>query len=826
MPIINIAGISTKCLVLLCSQMMKMKRIFPLLLACLVLPALVWAQNATIQGKITDEAGKPIANAAVVLQKTKDSTVIKTSLTNAEGEFDFTLATTATNLWVRVEAIGFATYLQPLAANGKLTIKLQPAEKMLANVTVTARKPMIEVKADKTIFNVEQSINATGSNAMELLQKSPGVLVDNNDNISMKGKTGVRVYIDGRMTQLDARNLAQYLRSINSNDIESIEMISNPSAKYDAAGNAGIINIKMKKNKKVGTNGSVNAGFVQGVTPKGNGSVNLNYRNKKVNLFSNTSYNIGQNQNELQLNRLQRDTLYDQRSVNRNHNSSTNVKAGMDYFIDSKQTIGVILNGNFSNRFNYSSSSTPISSGAGNKFESILLAETRGKGSSTNANANINYRYADTSGREVNVDADYGIFRSVNNTYQPNFYVDANGTVVNKVINRIYTPTDIDIATLKVDAERPFAKGKFGYGAKFSYVKTKNAFNFYNDNAAGNPILSLGRSNDFTYTENVNAAYVNYNRQVNAKLSVQGGLRAEQTNSKGVLARADGAIQTDNEVVRSYINLFPSAAISYMVNAKNALNLTYSRRIDRPTYQDLNPFENKIDELTYEKGNAFLRPQYTHVIEATHTFKGMLNTSLAYSDVKDFATQVTDTIRNATFVQQRNLASQKIVSLTVSSPLPITKWWNGFANLWVNRQFFSGFIGENKVSTSITSYGAYMQHGFTLGKDYTAELSGWFNGPSVWGGTWRTRSQGAIDIGIQKQIMKKKGNVKLSVTDLFFTAPWKATNDFGGTKIQGSGNWESRTIRLSFSYRFGSNQIKGARQRKTGLEAESSRIKG
>ena len=213
-------------------------------------------------------------------------------------------------------------------------ITLQPAATKLQDVTVTSRKPMIEIKADKTVFNVENSINATGSNALELLQKSPGIQVDNNENISMKGKTGVRIYVDGKMTQLGSQDLAAYLKSINSNDVEAIEMISNPSARYDASGNAGIINIRLKKNKRYGTNGSVNMGLVQGVTPKGNGSVSLNYRDKKVNLFSNVGTNIGRYENTLDLYRVQLDSIYDQKSTNWSHNKSVNAKLGADLFLN------------------------------------------------------------------------------------------------------------------------------------------------------------------------------------------------------------------------------------------------------------------------------------------------------------------------------------------------------------------------------------------------------------------------------------------------------------------------------------------------------------
>ena len=303
-------------------------------------------------------------------------------------------------------------------------------------------------------------------------------------------------------------------------------------------------------------------------------------------------------------------------------------------------------------------------------------------------------------------------------------------------------------------------------------------------------------------------------------------MRAEQTNSEGKLTRANGTTGPDDRVKRNYFNLFPSAALTWNINQKHSLNLTYSRRIDRPTYQDLNPFENKLDELTYQRGNPFLRPQYTDNVELTHTLMGMINTTVGYSNISDFATEATDTTGSATYVQQKNLARQQIISFNIGSPLPIKPWWNGYISLWGNTQIFNGMIGENKVEQTIYTYGAYMQHSFTLGKNYTAELSGWFNGPGVWGGTWKTKPQGAMDLGVQKLIFQKRASIKASFTDMFFTAPWSATNKFGGVNLKAGGNWESRTFRLNFTWRFGSNQIKQSRERKTGLESEARRIKG
>jgi outer membrane receptor protein involved in Fe transport len=808
-----------------------MRRLLSLaLLSGLAVSTQGFAQLKTsVTGNVNDNAGKPLAAVTVSLLQAKDSSLAKADVTNTDGQFEI-VAPKAGSYLLSYGIIGYDKHysapfeLQAGQNYNAGSVKLTVAVKRLQDVTVTARKPMIEIKADKTIFNVESSINATGSNALELLQKSPGIQVDNNENITMKGKSGVKIYIDGKMTQLDTKDLAAYLKSINSNDVEAIEMISNPSAKYDASGNAGIINIRLKKNKKFGTNGSVTAGIVQGITPKGNASVNLNYRDKKVNLFGNVGGNAGIYENDLNLYRIQRDSLYDQKSTNRSDNKSVNVKAGADFFLDSRNTLGVLITTNLSDNDWSSVSNTDVYYNPTHQFVKTLKAFNTIPGSRNNSNANLNYRYADTSGREINFDADYGIFRGKGQSYQPNYYLDKNGGALYQVVNRNNTPTDIDIYTAKVDVEQPAWKGKLGFGAKFSYVKTSNTFEFFND-VNGTPVKQLSRSNSFTYKENVNAAYVNFQRQFSPKWSLQAGLRTEQTNSDGLLTRDDGVIQADNRVKRSYINLFPSAAVTWTVNPKNTLNLTYSRRIDRPTYQDLNPFENKLDELTYEKGNAFLRPQYTNNIELTHTFNYKLNTTIGYSHVKDYATQTTDTTNNATFVQQKNLATQQIISASVGSPIKFTKWWNGYANAWFNYQIFDGEIGTNRVHTEIPMYGAYMQQTFTLGNDFTGELSGWFSGPSVWGATWKTKSQGGLDLGIQKMLMQKKASIKVSVTDIFHTNPWTATTDFGGLYIKGGGKWESQTVRLSFTYRFGSNQVSAARQRQTGLESEAKRIK-
>lgn len=799
---------------------------FYLFISCVSFSA--FAQDTyTVSGIVKDDKGSVLTQVTVSLLKSKDSSLVKSEISNTGGRFEMQVPAKQAYLLL-YSIVGYQSkYSKAFTLDRDLTLAatLQASSKKLEDVSVTARKPLIEIKADKTVFNVEGSINAQGSNALELLQKSPGMRVDNNDNISMKGKTGVKIYVDGKMTQLDAKDLAAYLRSINSNDIEAIEMISNPSAKYDASGNAGIVNIRLKKNKKYGTNGSVNAGYVQGVTPKGNGSVNLNYRDKIINLFGNAGIDIGDYHNNIGIYRIQNDTTFDQESKMVNRNKSYNAKVGADYFINNKNTIGFMVTGNVSDGNWFNDSRTLVSYKPTGDYVKTLNATNTVPGHRTNFNGNINYRYVDTSGTEINFDGDYGLFRGTGRSYQPNYYTDANGNQLYSIINRNNTPTNIDIYTAKADVEMTKWKGKLGFGAKTSYVETQNAFEFFTD-INNVPIKNMERSNRFKYIENVNAAYVNFNRPLGKKVSMQTGLRAEQTNSEGDLTRDDNVQQADNNIKRHYLDIFPSAALTYTINQKNTLNLTYSRRIDRPSYQDLNPFENKLDELTYEKGNAFLKPQYTDNIELSHTFMGVITTTAGYSHVKDYRAQFIDTTnKNATFVQQRNLATQKIYSFSVGSSLPIAKWWSGYANIYGNYQQFKGTFTNQNIDLDLFGYGGYLQSAFVLGHDYTAEISGWFNGPGL-DGTIRSKALGAADIGLQKMFMQKRASLKISATDVFHTARWSGTTDMAGLYARLSGRWESQTFRVNFTYRFGSNQINNARQRKTGLETEASRIKG
>ncbi len=801
-------------------------------LLCLA-PISVFSQNSIttgiIAGTIFDQDEAPVAFANVILNSAQDSSLVKVEYSDDNGAFR--LANIEEGRYIlEITYVGMPPYrtdvfeLFPGQELEMGSIVMKAASTELEEVVVTAERPLLEIQPDKMVFNVENSINATGNTAMELLRKSPGVVVDNNDNITMLGRSGVRIYIDGKPSPLRGEDLANYLKTLQSTDIDAIEIITNPGAKYEAEGNGGIINIRLKKDMTLGANANVNLGYTVGEMARYNGGLTANYRNRKFNLFGNYSYNDGRNPQFMNLYREQLGLRFDQRGNNLADWQAHNFKLGSDFFLSDKNTIGFMIDGNVGDNVWTSRSRTEIGMVGESTVDSILIAESVHNGNRSNLNYNLNYRFDNGEGQTLNIDADMGQFRNQGDADQPNFYVDPTEEIVladRSTANK--TATDINIYTFKTDYEQPFLKGMLGAGLKFSYVQTDNSFEFFNI-ADGAPVFNPDRSNDFEYIENVNAAYLNYSYQLK-KFSFTAGLRAEQTNSRGELTASKTT--EDDLVKRNYLDFFPTAAVSYNVSEKHSFRLAYGRRINRPSYQDLNPFQFQLDELTYEQGNPFLRPEYTQNVQFSHTFAQRLNTTLSYSHTTDLITRQTDTSgTTASYITWLNLDDQYNYSLNVSAPFPLAKWWNTYTSLTGYYTRNKGDFGEGKViDVDAKSFNIYMQHTFKLPKDFSFEVSGWYNSPSLWGGNFQMDAMWSMDAGIQKKIFDGRGNLKLSVSDIFKTNQWYGESQFGALYLKVNGGFDSRRLRLNFSYLIGNSQVKSTRRRKTGLEDEQSRIK-
>ena len=814
-----------------------MRNLLTLLASILTLSTSALAQKSTgkVSGQVIDGNTKTIESATITLLRAKDSSVAKISAANREGKFVFDDVLEGQYM-VSITAVGhtkgFSEVFEITSANNNVTLKtieLVPLAKNLTGVTVAAKKPLIEQKIDRMIVNVEASITNVGTSALEVLEKSPGVSIDKDGNISLKGKQGVQIYIDGRPSYLSGADLAIYLRNLSSNQLDQIEIMTNPPAKYDAAGNAGIINIKTKKTKQFGYSGSISSTWAQGRYPKVNESFTFNYRKNKLNLFTTLGYNHRKNWQDLDIQRkfIESSTKeikshFDQESRIKEEGQSYNAKVGFDYFASKNTTFGAVFTGYY-NPGKFTNQSDVFISDPNMVLLSNTVANTSNDRKWKNFSTNLNFRQVlDTAGQELTADLDYLTYRSTNNQTLVNAYYDPNGIPTYKADTLLGNlPQDIYIYTARVDYTKPLKKGaKFEAGLKTSFVETDNNA-IYDSINYGERVQDIGRSNHFIYQENVNAAYVNYSRPFSKKWFGQFGLRLENTNATG------DQVTTGQTFDRHYTQLFPTAFIQFKPSDKNSFVLNYGRRISRPDYEDLNPFILFLDKYTFEQGNPNLQPQFAHNIELTHSYKGFLNTTLNYTNTTDIINEVLEqnTDRNETYVKKDNIAKQRQYGISVSASGTIKKLWtpNLWANLYNNQ--FEGIINGDYVKTGATTLQANLQNQFKLGKTLSAELSGYFNSGGVQG-VFRIKSFGMVNMGVSKTVFKGKGTFRLTGRDIFRTQKINGEIKYSDVDASFQQRRDSRQVALGFTYRFAKGKVGNTQKRKTnGASEESSRVK-
>jgi hypothetical protein len=569
-----------------------------------------------IAGTIKDGGNQKIIDAAsIALLKSSDSSLIKTSVTDKEGNFLFENVKDGSYL-VSASSIGHVKVYSPLIVISETNktantgiLKLLPGTKNMAEVVVTAKKQFIERRIDKMILNPDALLTNSGATALEVLEKAPGVTVDKDGNISLKGKQGVMVMLDGKPSYMTPTELANYLRSMASSTIDQIEIMTNPSAKYDAAGNSGIINIKTKKNKQKGFNGSATAAYGQGVYAKTNNSVNLNYRQGKVNLFSTLTGNYREDYQELDISRRYKNddgstkAIFEQESFQKKYRNNYGGKVGMDYYASKKTTLGMVVSGYYSPSADRGSNTSYLKNSAG-VVDSIVTAQSIEDGVWKNGSINFNMRHTlDSTGKEITADVDYVNYVSdkdqlfTNSSYRPDWTKKSADLLEGSL------PSDIKIYSAKVDYVHPFKNGlKMEAGLKTSFVTT--------DNTAGYSIIvdntrtvDYEKTNHFQYDENINAGYVNFSRTIK-KWGFQTGLRVENTVYEG--NQFGNPQRTDSSFKKSYTSAFPTAYVSYNADKNNSFGFSFGRRINRPDYEDLNPFLFFLDKYTYGAGNPSL----------------------------------------------------------------------------------------------------------------------------------------------------------------------------------------------------------------------------
>src|SRR5665647_1532227 len=754
-----------------------MKKSTILTISLLIFTTFAFAQGeaGSIKGSITDGGDQKIIDAATVsLFKAKDSVLVKINLADKEGHFIFDQVPLGKYYLLATSTGHLKTYSPVLTVEDATEVsagvlKLKDNTKILKEVKVEFKKPFIERKIDRTVINVDASITNAGTTALEVLEKAPGVTVDKDGNVSLKGKQGVVIMLDGRPSYLSGQELANLLKNMPSSSIDQIEIMTNPSAKYDAAGNSGVINIKTKKNKLKGMNGSVSSTILQSIYTKTNNSFNINYRTGKINLFGNYSNSFWQSKQELYILRKFRntntkeiETIFDQNSVMKRSSQYQNLKAGMDFYANKKTTLGIVISGYVNPSKENNLNQTDLNNSS-NQIDSIVIANNADKGKSNNFATNLNLRHVfDSTGKEFSVDIDY-----------LNYYQTSDQFLVNNFLNPDYTvrkdpnqlkgnlPSKVNIYSAKTDFTFPLKNtAKIETGLKSSYVTTDNDA-LYQNNTPSGYVTDEGKTNHFIYKENINTVYVNY-----------------------------------------------------------------GRRIDRPDYQDLNPFYYFLDEYTYQVGNTLLQPQFSDNFELSHTYNGFLTTTLNYSQIHHVFTEVLKQITSErkTFQTKENIASKSNVGLAVSAHFPVAKFWSTNLYSSVSHDTYNGQLSGGMLKVENTTFLANINNQLQFNNGWSAEFSGFYRSRGIEGQIvinplWR------LDAGVQKQILKKKGSLKLSIRDIFNSQNFSGSVNYQDIDAYIKNTRDSRVASLTFSYRFGKPMQNQQRRRTGSASDEQSRVK-
>lgn len=695
--------------------------------------------------------------------------------------------------------------------------------KSTTEVTVVAKQPFIKTLVDKTVLNMSAKPSTAGQNALDLLKIAPGVVVDPNENIQMGGKNGVTVLIDNQNTQLSAQDLAQLLKSIESDNIKEIEIITNPSAKYDAAGNAGIINIILKKSLTNGFNGSVTGNISQSTHARSSGSTNLNFRKNKWNWFGNFGINKGYQETIANNDRMLIGQQLVQRGIEKDDFGGNNSRAGVDYAVNKKTTIGLlwVQNSRFTNMDNGNLTSILPLTGT----DTNVFTQSYAPSNIRRNNYNANYRWVNGSKQSLNIDADYTQFYSALN----NLVTIQAGPVVGMMLtkNAINNEADvrINIRSIRADYTHEISNRlQIETGFKSVYSLANNQL-LVNQELNAQWKADTGKSNQFKFKEYIHAAYFSMQAKLN-KWTLQAGLRAEQTIVNG-LSTALNKVQSVKPDT-SYLNVFPTVFVQYQLNQNNQFGFAFTKRIDRPNYQDQNPFIYQLDAFNSEQGNPYLIPQITYGAELSYTYKYAANIKVQYGVTSNYIEQLTYQIGKNTILTPQNAGTRKMLNISISSPVPVNQWWNMYLSLSPFYQSYAvtlnGFGTIENRSQSSWGMNGYMSQNFRLGKNWNADISGWYNFQNATT-IYQSKALGSINLGLSKKVFKNQATIKLAITDLLNTQRWEQTAVTNTLNLRTYRKWESRNISLSFSVRFGNNKIKSARERETGAGAEIDRIK-
>lgn len=772
------------------------------------------AQIIKIRGIVRDSAST-LAGASVSITG-KQQTPAAAAATDSNGIFELHIKEQG-EYRIEIKNAGYQMHQQAISINAHLdlgTIMLQPDRINLQEVVVKAQQPILEIGRDPNtlVYNVARSLDAAGQNALETLKKAPGVSVDNNSIISLNGRTGVTIMLDGRLTYLSGRELADMLQAMPSSAIRSIEIINSPGAKYDAAGAAGIINIRTLKSATAGLNGSVGVGLSYGITLKHNADINLNYRKNKLTYFLYYNHFLGRYTYDYGSDRLQNNRNYSSATYDEDKRKRVNSRVGMDYAINDKHTVGWMASANFIPGGGLTDTRTVISQPGTTATDQLLDAYNDYYLQHTQRyNGNINYQYEDKDGRKLNVDADIGYFNKENKNLQSNRYLNADEELQSENIYRTFNEIDIKLMAVKVDYASNLWKGKMETGMKLAGVRSVNDGQFYHVKSFDS--LDQRRSNYFSFKETIASAYINY-RKSWKKWIWQAGLRMEHTANRS---------DTNS---RNYTNLFPAITIGYRLRDAHNLSIAYSRRIDRPAYPDLNPFVYLLDELSYWQGNPYLQPQLTNRFYLQYVYRSSTVLGIDYANTTGYSTRITDSVNGNQIVMiPRNVGNQQSWSLALTQTLPIRKWWEVTLNasLLHLRNDISYHKTVSYHLTQWTGRGNLAQR-FKINPTLSAEIISIFNSRRLTAANQINSATSQLDIAVQKTF-GTHFIIRVAFNDIYQGSRLRSRQDMDQFYIRSYSYFETRQVRVNFTWRLIDKNSKAPRVRSSALEAENGRVR-
>ncbi|WP_309937993.1 outer membrane beta-barrel family protein [Aureibacter tunicatorum] len=779
-----------------------------------------------ISGRIIDENKEPVSFANAALLFSSDSTLVNGTASDEHGFIEIKNIEAGKYL-LKISAIGYEQHIQPISISldkihhnlGEIIVRQSIKE--LESVEVIGQRQVIERKIDRLVFNVENTILTSGADGLEILSKTPGIIVDHEGNIKIHGKDGVVVMINDKRSYLTGKELSDMLKSMSADNISSIEVITNPSARYDAEGNAGILNIVLKEMKEKGYNGSIYAGINQGKYPGANTGANFNFRAGKFSGYLQADYRYYEGFDQLYLEREvgqeAEKEIVRQDTYNPYDFQTPSLRIGLDYDVNEKNIFGIMFNGYTRSRSVVYENITEIYN-HNNQHISDIWSDSHSEMDFSSYSFNLNYIHKfDTLGQRLSVDLDYSNFENAEEAYYKSKVLsDATKDEIEEA--RSYQPYEVRIVSSKLDYEKPIGLYKLESGLKFSHSLVDNDVRF--DSLKNNEwVIDKYRTNDFTYEEAIPAGYVNFSGPISKKITFQSGLRVEHTIT-------NGRSKNENKLVdRKYTSFFPSLFLKYDIDDDHSLSYSYSRRVRRPTFSQLNPFLFFLDPFTGLQGNPYLKPEFTNNLQLDYIFSQKYAISLSYTHTTDVLNTLITQDNNAQLMIQSfaNIDQRQNYSININIPVSVSKWWEMSNSLSL---FGNRFKTDNEYTTLDQSqFSAYIQNinTFLIGKTIKAEFSGWYQSPSL-NGSMKLDHIYEFTIGLEKSFFDERLSINAKARDAFRTLKFSGHSIQDNVTLDLRQSYDSNRYQITLRYNFTKGTKVQNRTRSSGNKEEQNRV--